>query len=225
MKFKNDASLGAILLAGQPDVAVQVVPSPRGRRLSLKVSRQDGSVRISMPKHASRSEAEAFVRSKEQWIRKHLAGQSGVEEIAIGTILPVNDIPRLICMGDVGRARLTHDSIVVPQGDAMTGARVATLLKTLARRDLQAASEAYAGRLGVSFARMALKDTSSRWGSCSSRGNLNYSWRLIMAPPQVLDYVAAHEVAHLIEMNHSSRFWGQVAKICPNYKALRQWLH
>ncbi|MGR3434759.1 MAG: M48 family metallopeptidase, partial [Shimia sp.] len=69
-----------------------------------------------------------------------------------------------------------------------------------------------------------LRDTRSRWGSCSAAGGLNYSWRLVMAPPEVLDYVAAHEVAHLAQMNHSPRFWAEVAGLMPGYEAPRGWL-
>jgi predicted metal-dependent hydrolase len=78
--------------------------------------------------------------------------------------------------------------------------------------------------LGRRFSRLSLRDTRSRWGSCSSRGGLSYSWRLILAPPDVLDYVAAHEVAHLAEMNHSPAFWALVARLCPGYQAPRGWL-
>ncbi|MDG1999702.1 MAG: M48 family metallopeptidase, partial [Amylibacter sp.] len=85
-------------------------------------------------------------------------------------------------------------------------------------------SESYAKMVGRSFSRITIRDTRSRWGSCTSDGNLMYSWRLIMAPPSVQAYVAAHEVCHLVEMNHSDAFWRQVAAIYPNYKKQREWL-
>ncbi len=97
-------------------------------------------------------------------------------------------------------------------------------LKREAKSDLEAASRRAAEQLGVSIKRVSIRDQSSRWGSCSTTGVLSYSWRLILAPPFVLDYLAAHEVAHLIEMNHSRRFWRLVARICPHVTRAKTWL-
>jgi len=110
----------------------------------------------------------------------------------------------------------------VPEG--ATGARVQAFLKLRARDQLAAASDHYAQSLGRSYARLSLRDTRSRWGSCSSKGTLMYSWRLVMAPPAVLNYVAAHECAHLVEMNHSAAFWAIVAELMPDYATHRLWL-
>ena len=82
----------------------------------------------------------------------------------------------------------------------------------------------HSATLGVKAKSITMRDTTSRWGSCSSSGALNFSWRIIMAPPEVLDYLAAHEVAHLREMNHSDRFWALVAETCPNFEAHKAWL-
>jgi hypothetical protein len=97
-------------------------------------------------------------------------------------------------------------------------------LKREAKRDLEAASRQAAVALGAEVRRISVRDQSSRWGSCSSGGVLSYSWRLILAPPFVLDYLAAHEVAHLIEMNHSRRFWRLVERICPDMGRAKAWL-
>jgi predicted metal-dependent hydrolase len=102
--------------------------------------------------------------------------------------------------------------------------RLRDFLKREAKRDLEAASSLAAQRLGVSIKRVSIRDQSSRWGSCSTTGVLSYSWRLILAPTFVLDYLAAHEVAHLIEMNHSRRFWRLVARICPHVTRAKTWL-
>jgi predicted metal-dependent hydrolase len=102
--------------------------------------------------------------------------------------------------------------------------RIGDFLKREARRDLEAASRRYAQRLGVSVKRVSVRDQVSRWGSCSTTGVLSYSWRLILAPPFVLDYLAAHEVAHLIEMNHSQRFWRLVERLCPAMQRAKTWL-
>ncbi|GFE63244.1 hypothetical protein KIN_03180 [Litoreibacter roseus] len=98
------------------------------------------------------------------------------------------------------------------------------LLKVTARDRLASASQKHAETLGRPFHKITLRDTRSRWGSCTSQGNLMYSWRLILAPPEVLDYVAAHEVAHLAHMDHSQRFWTAVGGLCPGYQTPRAWL-
>jgi predicted metal-dependent hydrolase len=102
--------------------------------------------------------------------------------------------------------------------------RLHDYLKREARRDLQNAAETYAQALSVRVKRLSIRDQSSRWGSCTSAGSLSFSWRLILAPPFVLDYLAAHEVAHLVEMNHSPRFWRVVARICPSVERAKKWL-
>jgi predicted metal-dependent hydrolase len=102
--------------------------------------------------------------------------------------------------------------------------RIADFLKREARRELEAASARHAQTLGVAFRRVSVRDQSSRWGSCSNTGVLSFSWRLILAPPYVLDYLAAHEVAHLVELNHSSRFWRLVTKLYPNFERAKTWL-
>ena len=104
------------------------------------------------------------------------------------------------------------------------GRRVGDYLRREAQRDLSAASRRAAELLGVSVKRISVRDQSSRWGSCSTTGVLSYSWRLILAPPFVLDYLAIHEVAHLVEMNHSPRFWRLVNRMCPDAERAKVWL-
>jgi predicted metal-dependent hydrolase len=103
--------------------------------------------------------------------------------------------------------------------------RVQTFLKALARTRLVAASDRYALAVGKGFTRISLRDPRSRWGSCTANGALMYAWRLVMAPHAVLDYVAAHEVAHLVEMNHSAAYWAVVSRVYPGWKVQRDWLH
>ncbi len=102
--------------------------------------------------------------------------------------------------------------------------RVADFLRREAKSDLEQASRHFAERLGLAIKQVSIRDPSSRWGSCSTTGVLSYSWRLILAPPYVLDYLAAHEVAHLVEMNHSPRFWRLVDRLCPNVQRAKAWL-
>jgi predicted metal-dependent hydrolase len=112
----------------------------------------------------------------------------------------------------------------VPEDKDRLGRSIQAFLRTLARDRLAAASDRYAAALGRPYGKITLRDTRSRWGSCTSQGDLMYSWRLIMAPPAVLDYVAAHEVAHLERMDHSPAFWNIVARLCPDHARHRDWL-
>jgi hypothetical protein len=128
---------------------------------------------------------------------------------------------------DAGPGRLIRiegDSLLIPGNPAQAGVRAGAFLKHLARDRLTEASDRYARMIGRSYSRITLRDTRSRWGSCTADGALMYSWRLAMAPPAVLDYVAAHEVAHLAQMNHSPAFWAVVARLVPGHAAQRRWL-
>lgn len=216
--------MGDILLLGEPPIEVVLKRSRRARRLSLRVSGIDGRVSLSLPPRASQGEAMAFLREKEAWIRSHLDKQPETVGVGFGVALPVEgDVYRV--EGYAGRVvRPDGDALFVPHGADRVGRRVQAYLKTLARDRLAESSDRYARALGRSYTKLTLRDTRSRWGSCTSEGNLMYSWRLVMAPPEVLDYVAAHEVSHLAEMNHSAAFWGEVAGLMPDYEAPRQWL-
>lgn len=213
-----------IRLAGEPDISIELRASARARRLSLRISQLDGRVTMTMPRSLSRGEAEAFAREKEGWLRKHLSQSVSSVVLGHGSSLPVEGTPRLILQGAGRAVKLSEGHLHVPGPPERAAARVAGFLKVLARDRLSAASDAYALRLGRDYGRISLRDTRSRWGSCSSEGNLMYSWRLIMAPPEVLDYVAAHEVCHLAEMNHSARYWAHVERLCPGYRDHRNWL-
>ena len=213
-----------IELDGPSLVTILIRRTKQARRLSLRVSHLDGRVSMSLPLRTPLREAQVFAREKEDWIRRTLAARPDVVRPVIGgtVLFQGRDVPVVAGSGRV--AQLLDGQISVPDNPARVGFRVAALMKLAAREQLREASDRYAAELGVSYGRLSLRDTRSRWGSCSSEGNLMYSWRLIMAPPEVLDYVAAHEVAHLIEMNHSPDYWHLVASIYPQYKAPRAWL-
>lgn len=177
---------------------------------------------MTVPNGVSERAALAFVRDRADWIAGHRARIDGPEAVGIGTQLPILGVPHLLVRGTGRAVRLGAGEVAVP-GDKV-GTRLASFLKHMARDALAEASDRYAARLGRSYAALSLRDTRSRWGSCSSRGRLMYSWRLVMAPRDVLDYVAAHEVAHLAHMDHSQRFWAAVERIHGPYAAPRAWL-
>ena len=209
-------------LPGSPEVEVRLRWSAQARRLSLRVSRMDGRVTLSVPPGISLGTAEAFLRRKAGWVRGHLATQPPAERPALGALVPVEGRVRRIAAAQ-GRPRLAGDALEVNPSREVAP-QVAAVLKALARDRLAAACDAHAARLNRRYTALVLRDPRTRWGSCSSGGRLMFSWRLVMAPPEVLDYVAAHEVAHLIEMNHSPAFWAQVARICPDHARHRAWL-
>lgn len=198
--------------------------SARAQRFSLRVSQLDGKVTLSLPLRAREAEAMAFVQSQEGWLRAALARLPQVVGVGHDAEIPFEGVPMRLLPG-AGRAiRAEGDSLLIPGDAAQAGARLQAWLKVRARDRLVAASDHYAAQVGRKVTRVTLRDTRSRWGSCSAEGALMYNWRLIMAPPSVLNYVAAHEVAHLIEMNHSDRFWAVVAQLFPNWQAERRWL-
>ncbi|MBK6468242.1 MAG: M48 family metallopeptidase [Rhodobacter sp.] len=212
---------------GNPPVEVHLRRSAQARRFSLRVSRLDGKVTLSLPARAREAEALAFLAEHEGWLRRTLAKMPGAEgqPVAVGAEIPVEGRLLRLEPGPGRAIRAEDDRLLVPGDPAQAGVRVAAWLKALARDRLARASTHYAGQVGRPYTRLSLRDTRSRWGSCSHEGSLMYSWRLIMAPPSVLDYVAAHEVAHLVEMNHSDAYWAVVSRICPGWKRQRGWLH
>lgn len=213
------------VLPGSPPVEIVLKRSARARRFSLRVSRLDGRVTLSLPSRAREAEAMAFARSQEEWLRETLAGMPVRAGVVIGGEVPVEGRMLRLVQGTGRGVRLEGDSLRVPGDPAQAGARVGAFLKALARERLVAASDRYAAEIGRKVTRVSLRDTRSRWGSCAHDGSLMYSWRLVMAPPSVLDYVAAHEVAHMVEMNHSDRFWAVVERLYPRWQVQRKWLH
>jgi predicted metal-dependent hydrolase len=212
------------LLQEGPPVEVVLRRSAWARRISLRVSSLDGRVTLTLPKGVAEREAMAFARSKEDWIRGHLQARLENVDITHGAEVPLGGQPRLIVPGTGRRVVVDAQSIAVPGAPAQVGARLQAHLKALARTRLAEASDLYVERLGRPYQRINIRDTRSRWGSCSSRGTLMYSWRLVLMPKAVLDYVAAHEVAHLEQMNHSQAFWDAVTRIYGPYSEARAWL-
>jgi len=211
-------------LAGDPPIPLILRRSAQARRISLRISQLDGRVTLTLPKRLDTAQALDFARSKEDWIRKHLEARGEDVVVGHGVRLPLGGRMYRVEQGTGRSVQITPDGIFVPGPAERAGARLGAHLRALARDRLAGASDDYAALLGRPYARISLRDTRSRWGSCTSDGGLMYSWRLIMAPPEVLDYVAAHEVAHLQEMNHSAAFWAQVTRIYGDYAAPRRWL-
>jgi predicted metal-dependent hydrolase len=212
------------ILQGDPPIEVTLRRSARARRITLRVSRMDGRVTLTLPRGVPEREGLDFAMTRENWIREQLNRRAASVSVGLGTELPVLGEVRRVVAASGRRVIPGPSDIAVPGPAAQIGRRLQAWLKETARTELAFASDTYATALGRPYTRITLRDTRSRWGSCSSAGALMYSWRLVMAPAEVLAYVAAHEVAHLAEMNHSPAFWRTVERLYGDCRAPRAWL-
>jgi predicted metal-dependent hydrolase len=211
------------LCIGEPAIEVRLRRNARARRMVLRVSHAARVPTLTVPPGVSLARARSFLREQEGWLRRHMAA-SHRDNVRDGSVLPFGDAA-LTVRAASGRRMLCADGILhVPGSPGDLGPRVAAYLREEARRACTAAVSRHAARLGLRPGRISLRDPRSRWGSCTARGDLMFSWRLVLAPPAVLDYVVAHEVAHLQELNHSPRFWAVVRRLCPTFESSRDWL-
>lgn len=218
----------AVLTCGGRDIAVTFKRNAQARRLVLRLSSDGGGVVVTVPPRVSRSRALEFVERSAEWIETRLARVGISVAVEPGSRIPFRGIDHDVRAVPALRGTVMADPVAhtihVPGGAAHGRRRTADWLKRAARDDLLLASRKYAALMDVTFSRVSIRDQRSRWGSCSSAGVLSYSWRLILAPPYVLDYVAAHEVAHLRHMDHSARFWRLVLTHCPDAVKAKRWL-
>ncbi len=213
-----------VFLNGDPSVEINLRRSSRARMISLRVSELDGQVTLTVPDALDVNRALAFAEDRVGWIRKQLSRRTVPVEVRFGATIPVRGRDILIAPGSGTKAEIHGGRLVVPPQPDMVTSRVKAFLKITARSEFAGSCSRYSERLGLRHGKITLRDTRSRWGSCSAKGDLMFSWRLAMAPPNVLDYVAAHEVAHLAEMNHSPEFWAVVARLYPEHKEPLLWL-
>jgi predicted metal-dependent hydrolase len=215
---------------GDASYAVRVSRNRRARRYTLRIHTALREAVLTMPLRGNLADATRFAQAHGGWLAQRLAQLPEVAPFADGETVPLRGVEHRIAhrpraRGTVWIEQAGDERLLCVAGAAEHAARrVRDFLKREARRDLEAAVATYARALGVRVRRMSIRDQSSRWGSCNSAGVLSFSWRLILCPPVVLDYLAAHEVAHLVEMNHSARFWKVLRQICPATDEATQWL-
>lgn len=222
---RADAQTESIRLE-HPPALVRVRRSARARRFTLSVGRVDGAPVLTLPDRARLEEGRDFVLRHADWLAGALARAPQPTDVRAGAPLPVaGKMVELSCLESRRAApRLEDGRLWVAAPPEEAPARARAYLKEAARAALVPAAQGYAAQLGRKPSRITLRDTRSRWGSCASSGALSFSWRLAMAPAEVLDYVAAHEAAHLVEMNHGPDFWALVEKLKPGWQAQRDWL-
>jgi len=218
----------ASILIGAERLAVVFRRHAQARRMVLRLNPEATAVLVTVPVHASRSQALDFTERSRSWIENKLAQRGGSIALKPGNRVPLRGVDHEIRHVASRRGTVTVDAlsaiIHVPGEAPHVPRRLLDWLKAAARAELATASRKYAAAMGVSYSRITIRDQRSRWGSCSAAGELSYSWRLILAPPHVLDYVAAHEAAHLKHMNHGPRFWRLVLTHCPEAVKAKKWL-
>lgn len=218
------------------DVGGQTLPlaireNPRATRITLRIEPGGRALKMTVPRGLQHHDIDAFLARHEAWLEERVSRLAEkVSSLQPGERIAIRGVLHRI--EHTGKVRGLTEAASV-DGEAVLrvsglpehiGRRIADYLKREARRDLEARVAVHTARVGRAAKSLTLKDTRSRWGSCTQAGALSFSWRIVMAPPDVLDYLAAHEVAHLKEMNHGPRFWALCEKLCPATPAARVWL-
>ena len=204
--------------------------NPRARRLSIRIDARAGEAVLIAPSAHKLADVGAFARSKASWMRERLAERPCGTPLEPGAVIDLFGKPtRLIAVGGAGAARLTEDvdgPVIASGGEGEAYARrVENLFKRVARDTLQTRTDVHLRTLGQRPVKMSIADPKSRWGSCSPHNrSIRYSWRVVMAPPAVIDYLAAHEVAHLVHADHSPAYWSVVERLIGDHRPHRKWL-
>lgn len=227
-----DARQRETILARLPggDAVIEVRRAARARRMTLRVPPGNACPIVTIPLRAPLATVERFVRSQEGWLAARLSERTPAAPFTEGVTIPLRGEPHLV--RSTGRIRGTVSTegtaegavLWVPGAPEHLSRRLTTYLRAEARADLDVAVAGFAAKVGRKVVAVRIKDTRAQWGSCSPTGVLSFSWRLVLAPPFVLRYVAAHEVAHLVELNHSAAFWAVNARLDPNHETARAWL-
>lgn len=209
------------------DAGLTIRRHPRARRMKLRLDPATGGAVLTLPPGVAEAAGLRFVKQHEDWLARHRAALPSAVGFAPGAQIPLFGDDHLIDHrpGLIGIHRHAEERVIAAGGPLENfGKRLEDWLKGQARRSLTRRVEHFADRTGKTVKRMRVNDPRSRWGSCSSSGTVSLSWRLVFAPDFVADYVAAHEVAHLVELNHSPRFWRIVESLGGDHKPARQWL-
>lgn len=207
-----------------------VKPDRRARRITLRIEPGGQALKLTVPYGLKAREIDDFLARHEGWLMTRLARFPRSNALTEGRYLHLRGVAHRIertglLRGLTQTAEVDGEAVIrVGGAEEHLARRLKDYLKAEARKDLEARAQAHAAAVGATIKSITLKDTKSRWGSCSHDGALSFSWRIIMAPPYVLDYLAAHEVAHLKEMNHSDRFWAICVRLCPRMDEARHWL-
>ncbi len=199
---------------------------PQARRLILRIADDGQGAVVTIPKWAAFAEGVDMAARKTAWIKRQLAKQPETVAFVDGAHVPLLGETQVIRHCPDGRGiRKADGEIIVAGREEHLSRRLRDWLKAQARMEISARAHEKACRIDKRIGRITVRDTKSRWGSCTAGGNLNFSWRLVLAPEFVLDYVVAHEVAHLHHRDHSAAFWTLAASLTERLDQARDWLH
>ncbi len=206
--------------------SVVIRRSARARRISLKVDLRDGTVTLVLPPRATVAAGERFLAEQRQWVAQRLAALPAAQPLMDGATMPYRGVPHVIRHrpGSRGTVWIEQGEIHVAGAIEHLPRRLTDWLKRQARATLEPRVLELSASIGKRVRRVTVREMKTRWGSCSSEGQLSFSWRLILAPDTVADYLVAHEVAHLLHMDHSPRFWAAVDRLTPHRRSGEAWL-
>ena len=216
-------------VAGRP-MPLTIRQHERATRITLRIEPGGRALKMTIPQGLAAREVNAFLDRHQGWLLTKLAKFPHETTLKDGGEILLRGVRHRI--HHTGSLRGLTEALEVDGRSTLrvsglpehTGRRIAAYLKKEARADLERLVARHARSIRASVASISMKDTRSRWGSCSCEGNLSFSWRIVMAPPMVIDYLAAHEVAHLKEMNHGPHFWALCGRLCPDMEAAKTWL-
>jgi predicted metal-dependent hydrolase len=223
---RRSASKRELLGIGGRPVEVTMRLNPRARRLIVKVHPSTGEVTVIAPSQRALERAMEFARGQSGWIAGQIARVPARIPFDLGAKIPFRGREHLVVPGEQGKGpvTVTGETIAVTGRGEHVPRRLLDYLKREARRTLEARTLEYAAKIDAKVRRVSVRDTASRWGSCSANKTISYCWRLILAPDFVRDYVVAHEVAHLRELNHGPKFWELVRALAPDIETPQRWL-
>jgi predicted metal-dependent hydrolase len=217
------------------DIAGRLMPltikqHDRATRITLRIEPGGRALKMTIPSGLAQREVNDFLDRHQGWLMTKLAKFSTDAGLHDGGAILFRGVSHRI--QHTGSLRGLTEAIMVDGRPVLKvsgmpehiGRRIATFLKKEARGELERLARFHAKSIKAPINSISMKDTRSRWGSCSAEGNLSFSWRIVMAPPAVVDYLAAHEVAHLKEMNHGPHFWALCKKLCPDMEQSKSWL-
>lgn len=204
---------------------IKVKKTPVAKKLVLRIDEKNHCAVLSVPKYCLKKQALQFLYDNEDWIINTLAKLPKLSNFANGDEISVFGKKYKIYHENKHKGTCFEGDLLKVGGDiAFLHRRVKDFLKKYAVDKLAEMSILAAEKIGVKIASVSVKDTKSRWGSCSTKGNINYNWRIVLAPENVIDYLVCHEVSHLKHPNHSTDFWNTVETLCPSCKDSRRWL-
>ena len=207
------------------DFDIKVSKSSRAKRLTIRIDEKNHCPVLTIPKYCSKKQAFAFLESNRDWITNMLARLPAQQQFHNGESLSFFGEEITIEQKNTYRGAVLEEGILKIGGTKeFLHRRVTDFLKKETLERLSISSVEKAKILHAHLCSVQIKDTKSRWGSCSTQGNINYNWRICLAPLEVIDYLVAHEVSHLVHPDHSKAFWQTVASLCPTYKDCRHWL-